>query len=79
MVRLYEPRSRDKLIEQRNKNSLTHLLSFKSKLTLDEKRELILERNPYLFVFGEKLTPHNHYTLETYPDFINHEYLGEAL
>jgi len=29
-----------------------------------EKRELIAKSNPFLYVFGEKLKPTNHYTNE---------------
>lgn len=53
-MKTYKPRNRDTLIAQRNKNSLTHLLRNKD-LTLEEKRALILERNPYLYIFGTKL------------------------
>ena len=73
-MRNYKARNRDNLIEQRNKNSLTHLLKDKT-LTLEQKRELVRERNEYLFVFGEKLLPQGNTSYETY---INKLYLGEA-
>lgn len=55
MVRKYTPRNRDKLIEQRNQNSLTHLLK-NTELTEEEKRKLITQSNPLLYIFGENLT-----------------------
>lgn len=67
----FKPRSRVNLIEQRNQNSLTHLL--KQEGTIEEKRELIRERNPYLFIFGDHLTPQNG---KSYEEYINHLYLG---
>ena len=72
MTYTFKPRSRVNLIEQRNQNSLTHLL--KSVPTLDEKRELIRERNPYLFIFGDNLKPQGG---RSYEEYINHLYLGE--
>lgn len=66
------PRSRAKLIEQIERESLTMLL--KSKVTLDEKRELVRTRNPLLFVFGERLEAQGS---RSYEDFVNRLYLGE--
>lgn len=40
------------LIEQRNRNSLTHLLK-DPELTIEQKRELVQERNPFIYA----LTP----------------------
>lgn len=70
----FKPR-KNTLIEKANLNSLTHLL--KSKVTLDEKRELVKERNELLFIFGDKLSVFNQ-AYQSYEDFINHQYLGEA-
>ena len=57
-----KPRSRVKLIEQANHNALTHLL--KTNLTTDEKRILIAETNPLLYLFGTVLNPANYLTKE---------------
>jgi len=67
----FKPRSRKKIIEQRNENSLTHLL--KEVKTLEEKQELIKERNPYLHIFGDKLVAQGG---KSYEEYINHLYLG---
>jgi hypothetical protein len=67
-----QPRCRANLIEQRNTNSLTHLLKAKD-ITLEQKREMVRERNEYLFVFGDNLTPQGG---RSYEDYINHLYLG---
>jgi hypothetical protein len=53
-MRTYTARNRGTLIEQRNRNSLTHLIKNKD-LTLDEKRALVAERNPFIYIFGTKL------------------------
>ena len=76
-MRKYKSRNREKLIEQANQNSLTHLLKDKQ-LTTEDKQKLIAEHNPLLFIFGERLNPHNHYDLQDYNSFINHQYLGEV-
>jgi len=47
-MRKYKSRRRESLIEQRNENSLTHLLKNKE-LTIAEKRALVAERNPFLY------------------------------
>lgn len=73
-MRTYKTRNRDNLIEQRNQNSLTHLLKNKE-LTLEQKQELIKERNPFLYVFGDYLVPQGD---RSYEEFINHQYLGEV-
>ena len=75
-MRTYKTRNRDNLIEQRNQNSLTHLLKAKD-LTLEQKQFLVGERNPYLHVFGERLEVFNE-GYQSYEDFINHQYLGEV-
>jgi len=46
-MRTYKSRNRESLIEQRNANSLTHLLK-NPELTITEKRALVAERNPFL-------------------------------
>ena len=68
----FKPRSREKLIERANRNSITHLI--KELKTTDEKRELVRERNPYLYVFGEHLVAQGG---RSYEEYINHLYLGE--
>jgi len=50
----YTFKPRRKKISEVNENSLTHLLKNKD-LTMEQKRALVAERNPYLYVFGEKL------------------------
>ena len=67
------PRCRIKLIDQRNTNSLTHLLNAKD-ITLEQKRAVVRERNEYLFIFGDNLTPQGG---RSYEDYINHLYIGE--
>ena len=67
-----QPRCRASLIEQRNINSLTHLLR-SNEVSIYKKRELVRERNPYLFIFGDHLTPQGG---RSYEDYINHLYLG---
>jgi len=74
MVSKYKARNRDTLIEQRNQNSLTHIIKNKD-LTTEDKTNIVTERNPYLHIFGSPLTQ-PHYE-ETYTDWINRQYLGE--
>lgn len=50
----YTFKPRRKKISEVNENSLTHLLKNKD-LTMEQKRALVAERNPFLYVFGEKL------------------------
>jgi hypothetical protein len=50
-MRTYKSRSRIKLIEEANKGSLTHLIKDKT-LTTEQKRELIAERNPFIYALG---------------------------
>ena len=73
-MKSYKTRSRDTLLEQRNQNSLTHLLKAKD-LTLEQKQELVKGRNEFLFVFGDKLLPQGWQDYDTY---INKLYLGEV-
>lgn len=70
----FKPRKND-TIEDLNRKSLMHLL--KSKVTLEEKREWVRERNELLFIFGDKLSVFNQ-AYQSYEDFINHQYLGEV-
>ena len=44
-------------------------------LTDDEKREMVRERNPFLFAFGERLEVMG---TRTYEEFMNRMYLGEV-
>jgi len=73
-MRIYKSRNRDSLLEQRNRNSLTHLLKDKG-LTLEDKQEIVKERNPYLFIFGDNLTPQGG---NDYATYINKLYIGEV-
>jgi len=57
-MRKYKSRSRESLIEQRNANSLTHLLK-NPELTLAQKRALVAERNPFIYALGKKLKVNN--------------------
>jgi hypothetical protein len=72
-MRTYRVRDRSTLIEQRNQNSLTHLLKSKG-LTLEAKTTLINERNPYLHAFGTPLTTQRYE--ETYTDWVSRQYIG---
>ena len=74
MTRTYRPRNRGKLIEQANRNSLTHMLKDKT-LTQEAKHDLINERNPYLHIFGETLIPKRYE--ENYADWVNRLYIGD--
>jgi hypothetical protein len=44
-------------------------------LTLEDKQEIVKERNPYLFIFGGNLTPQGS---NDYATYINKLYIGEA-
>ena len=50
-MRTYRPRNRIKLIEEANKGSLTALMKDKT-LTTEQKRELVAERNPFIYALG---------------------------
>lgn len=74
MVWVNEPvRSRKKLLEQANANSIATLIKSKT-MTAQEKRDMIAERNPYFYVFGERLLPMS----VDYHDHVNKLYLGEC-
>lgn len=55
-----------------NKNSITHLI--KTLATRQEKRDLIAERNPLHYMFGEYLLTRRYE--EKYEDFISRNYIG---
>ena len=55
-----------------NKNSITHLI--KTLATKQEKRDLIAERNPLHYMFGEYLRVRKYD--ESYESFINRTYIG---
>lgn len=55
-----------------NKNSITHLI--KTLATRQEKRDLIAERNPLHYMFGEYLLTRKYD--EKYEDFISRNYIG---
>ena len=66
-------RSRKTKAEEANENSITHLI--KTLVTTQEKRDLINERNPLHYMFGEYLKCRKYD--EKYEDFINRQYIGE--
>ena len=54
------------------KNSITHLI--KTLATRQEKVDLVTERNPLHYMFGEYLKVRKYN--ESYEDFINRNYIG---
>ena len=72
-MRKYKSGCRESLIEQTNKNSLMALLKA-TDMSITEKQELVKERNPFLFVFGEKLEAQGN---NDYTTYINKLYLGD--
>jgi hypothetical protein len=54
------------------RNSITHLI--KTLATRQEKRDLVAERNPLHYMFGEYLRVRKYN--ESYEDFINRNYIG---
>jgi hypothetical protein len=75
MTYSFKPRNRKKLIEEANKGSLTALMQDQT-LTTEQKRELVAERNPFIYALGDKLKPQK--GNEEYADWINRLYIGEA-
>lgn len=65
--------SRKSAIASANENSITTLI--KTLVTTQEKRDLINERNPLHYMFGEYLKCRKYD--EKYEDFINRQYIGE--
>ena len=65
-------RGRLKLIKEANENSITNLI--KTLATRQEKRDLVAERNPLHYMFGEYLLTRKYD--EKYEDFINRNYIG---
>jgi hypothetical protein len=61
-MKIYPPRSRKGLIQQANANAISTRI--KTLPTIKEKQELVVKTNPFLHIFGMKLTPTNHYTKE---------------
>ena len=55
-----------------NSNSITHLI--KTLATRQEKVDLVAERNPLHYMFGEYLRVRKYD--ESYEDFINRNYIG---
>lgn len=55
-----------------NKNSITHLI--KTLATRQEKRDLIAQRNPLHYMFGDYLLTRRYE--EKYEDFISRNYIG---
>jgi len=66
-------RQRLALIKEANENSITNLI--KTLATRQEKRDLVAERNPLHYMFGEYLLSRRYE--EKYEDFINRNYIGE--
>ena len=66
-------RSRGNLIEQANRDSLMQLIKAKD-ISLEQKRELVKERNEFLFIFGDNLTAQGN---NDYATYINKLYLGD--
>jgi len=56
-----------------NKNSITHLI--KTLATRQEKRDLVAERNPLHYMFGEKLVTRRYG--EAYEEYVGRQYIGE--
>lgn len=65
-------RGRLRLIKEANENSITNLI--KTLATRQEKVDLVTERNPLHYMFGEFLK--NRKYEERYEDFINRTYIG---
>lgn len=65
-------RKRLALIQQANENSISTLI--KGLETREEKRNLISERNPLHYMFGEKLVSRKY--SESYEDYVNRQYIG---
>ena len=55
-----------------NRNSISTLI--KDLVTREEKRDLVTERNPLHYMFGEYLLTRKYD--ESYEDFINRNYIG---
>lgn len=70
---LRDGRSRKSKIVEANENSITTLI--KTLVTREEKVNLITERNPLHYMFGEYLKARKYN--ESYGDFINRTYIGE--
>ena len=62
----------DKQNAEVNSNSITHLI--KTLATRQEKVDLVAERNPLHYMFGEYLRVRKYD--ESYEDFINRNYIG---
>jgi hypothetical protein len=69
----HKRRSRANLIEKANEDSITTLI--KTLVTRQEKVDLVTERNPLHYMFGEYLKTRKYE--EKYEDFINRNYIGE--
>jgi hypothetical protein len=72
-MRKYKSRCRENLIEQANSNSLMALLKT-TDMSIKRKQDLVRERNPLLFVFGERLEVQGG---SDYATYINKLYLGD--
>ena len=64
--------SRKSAIASANENSITTLI--KTLVTRQEKVDLVTERNPLHYMFGEYLKVRKYD--ESYEDFINRNYIG---
>ena len=72
MIKVLRASRSRKVIVTTNENSITHLI--KTLATREEKRDLIAERNPLHYMFGEYLRVRKYD--ESYEDFINRNYIG---
>ena len=70
----HKRRSRANLIEKANENSITTLI--KTLVSKEDKRDLVTERNPLHYMFGEYLVSRKYD--ESYESFINRTYIGEV-
>lgn len=70
----FKSRSRVNLIQQANENSISTLI--KGLPTREEKINLIKERNPLHYIFGEKLVARK--GSESYEEYMSKLYIGEV-
>jgi hypothetical protein len=57
-MKRYAPRSREKLLERQGLNTVHHKI--KTLQSAEEKRELISEHNPFLYIFGTQRLAQGH-------------------
>jgi hypothetical protein len=69
----FKPRSREKLLERQGVNTIHHKI--KTLESPEEKRELIVEHNPFLYIFGEQRLAQGHLD---YTTWLNRIYIGRT-